>query len=167
MKAAITGFVAQLALLFMLGCLSSAGLAQVARTEVIPVPSVTMTDQEFLTGLEDGRPVTIAGELRLPKAGVDRLPLVILLHGSGGVASSVTDWEQDLLAMGVATFVLDSFSGRGIINTTMIRLSYLVWHKPRTPSARSRFFRDTPGSTRQGSCLWDFREVGKMRFMQA
>jgi dienelactone hydrolase len=117
MKAAITGFVAQLALLFMLGCLSSAGLAQVARTEVIPVPSVTMTDQEFLTGLEDGRPVTIAGELRLPKAGVDRLPLVILLHGSGGVASSVTDWEQDLLAMGVATFVLDSFSGRGIINT--------------------------------------------------
>jgi dienelactone hydrolase len=117
MKAAITGFVAQLALLFMLGCLSSAGLAQVARTEVIPVPSVTMTDQEFLTGLEDGRPVTIAGELRLPKAGVDRLPLVILLHGSGGVASSVTDWEQDLLAVGVATFVLDSFSGRGIINT--------------------------------------------------
>jgi dienelactone hydrolase len=48
---------------------------------------------------------------------VDRLPLVILLHGSGGIGSSLTDWEQDLLAMGVATFVLDSFSGRGIINT--------------------------------------------------
>ncbi|QCP50278.1 carboxymethylenebutenolidase [Trinickia violacea] len=117
MNAAITGVVAQLALLFALECLSSAGLAQVVRTEVIPVPSVTMTDQEFLNGLEDGRPVTIAGELRLPRAGVDRLPLVILLHGSGGIGSSVTDWEQDLLAMGVATFVLDSFSGRGIINT--------------------------------------------------
>jgi dienelactone hydrolase len=117
MKAAITGFVAQLALLFMLGCLSSAGLAQVARTEVIPIPTVTMTDQEFLTGHEDGRPVTIAGELRLPRIGADRLPLVILLHGSNGIASSVTDWEQDFLAMGVATFVLDSFSGRGIINT--------------------------------------------------
>jgi dienelactone hydrolase len=117
MKAAITGFVTQLALTFSLGCTSSAALAQVARTEVIPVPSVTMTDEEFLTGLEDGRPATIAGELRLPKGGADRLPLVILLHGSGGVGSSVTDWEQDLLAMGVATFVLDSFSGRGIINT--------------------------------------------------
>ncbi|WP_232072216.1 dienelactone hydrolase family protein [Paraburkholderia pallida] len=29
----------------------------------------------------------------------------------------MTAWEQDLLSMGVATFVLDSFSGRGIINT--------------------------------------------------
>jgi len=89
----------------------------VVRTEVIPVSSITMTDQAFLNGLENGRSVTIAGELRLPRAGVDRLPLVILLHGSSGIGSSVTDWEQDLLAMGVATFVLDSFSGRGIINT--------------------------------------------------
>ena len=117
MKAEIAGFVAQLALLFALECLSSAGLAQVVRTAVIPVPSVTMTDQEFLNGREDGRPGTIAGELRLPKAGVDRLPLVILLHGSGGIGSSVADWEQYLLAMGVATFVLDSFSGRGVVNT--------------------------------------------------
>jgi len=117
MKAAITCVVAQLGLLFVLGCLSSPGLAQVARTEVIPVSTITMTDQDFLTGIEDGRPVTIAGELNLPKAGVDRLPLVILLHGSSGIGSSMTDWAQDLLAMGVATFVLDSFSGRGIVNT--------------------------------------------------
>lgn len=117
MKASIAGFVAQLTLLFALECQSSAGLAQVVRTEAIPVPSVTMTDQEFLIGREDGRPVTIAGELRLPKGGAERLPLVILLHSSGGIGSSVTDWEQDLLSMGVATFVLDSFSGRGIVNT--------------------------------------------------
>jgi len=117
MKAAITRPAAQLCLLLVLGCLSCAGLAEVARMEVIPVPTVTMTDQEFLTGVENGRPVTIAGELRLPKAGRDRLPLVILLHGSGGVTSSVIDWEQDLLDMGVATFVLDSFSARGITNT--------------------------------------------------
>ena len=62
--------------------------------------------------MEGGRPATIAGELRLPKAGVDRLPLVILLHGSSGIGSSVTDWEEYLLGMGVATFVLDSFSPR-------------------------------------------------------
>jgi dienelactone hydrolase len=29
----------------------------------------------------------------------------------------VVEWERDLLAMGVATFVIDSFTGRGIINT--------------------------------------------------
>ncbi|WP_233859771.1 dienelactone hydrolase family protein [Paraburkholderia sp. HD33-4] len=117
MKTAIACPVARLCLFFVLGCLSCAGLAQVARMEVIPVPTVTMTDQEFLTGVEGGRPVAIAGELRLPKAGTDRLPLVILLHGSGGITSSMTDWEQDLLEMGVATFVLDSFSARGITST--------------------------------------------------
>lgn len=117
MKAAITCSAAHLCLLLVLGFLWTDGLAQVARTEVIPVPTVTMSDQEFLTGVEDARPATIAGELRLPKAGAGRFPLVILLHGSGGIGSSVTDWEQDFLGMGVATFVLDSFSARGITST--------------------------------------------------
>ena len=107
----------QIALLIMLGCLANAVHAQVVRMEVIPIPSVTLTDQEFLAGREDGKPVTVAGELRFPRGGADRLPLVILLHGSGGVGGYVTDWEQDLLSMGVATFVIDSFSGRGIVNT--------------------------------------------------
>lgn len=108
---------AQIALLILLGGLTIAGRAQVARVEVIPIPSITLTDQEFLAGREDGKPVTVAGELRFPRGGTDRLPLVILLHGSGGVSGYVTDWEQDFLAMGVATFVIDSFSGRGIVNT--------------------------------------------------
>ncbi|MFP3891723.1 MAG: dienelactone hydrolase family protein [Ralstonia sp.] len=110
----------RIALLIMLGCFANAGHAQVAqaaRIEVIPIPSVTLTDQEFLAGREDGKPVTVAGELRLPRGGTDRLPLVILLHGSGGVLGYVMDWEQDFLSMGVATFVIDSFSSRGIVNT--------------------------------------------------
>jgi dienelactone hydrolase len=117
MKVMGTCLLTEFALLFALAGVASAEPAQVVRTEIIPIPSVTMTDQEFLTGREDGQTATVAGELRLPKAGTDPLPLVILLHGSGGIGSSVTDWEQDLLSMGVATFVLDSFSGRGIINT--------------------------------------------------
>src|SRR5713226_9222295 len=94
-----------------------ASYGQVARMEVIPFESVTLTDEEFLAGREDGKPVTVAGELRLPRAGTERFPLVILLHGSGGIAGLVVEWERDLLAMGVATFVIDSFTGRGIINT--------------------------------------------------
>jgi dienelactone hydrolase len=117
MKITNIGFLTGLALLLTFAGIASAGLAQVVRTEIIPVPSVTMTDQEFLAGREDGTAATIAGELRLPRAGTDRLPLVILLHGSSGIGGSITDWEQDFLAMGVATFVLDSFSGRGIVNT--------------------------------------------------
>ena len=74
-------------------------------------------DQEFLTGRQVGKPVTLSGELRLPRPGNDRLPAVVLLHGWGGVSGYVLDWEQELNAMGVATFVLDSFTARGIVNT--------------------------------------------------
>ncbi|MGA8572200.1 MAG: dienelactone hydrolase family protein [Desulfobaccales bacterium] len=91
--------------------------AQVARMEIHSFQSMTLTDQEFLTGRKGGKPVTIAGELRLPRLGNDRLPAVVLLHGSGGVSGYVLDWEQYLNSMGVATFVLDSFTGRGIVNT--------------------------------------------------
>ncbi|BCZ81840.1 hypothetical protein PTKU64_55150 [Paraburkholderia terrae] len=55
--------------------------------------------------------------MRLPRSGNERFPLVILLHGSGGVSNYVLDWEQEFLAMDVATFVIDSFTSRGIVNT--------------------------------------------------
>jgi len=91
--------------------------AQIARMEIHSFQSMTLTDQEFLTGRKEGKPVTLAGELRLPRSGNDRLPVVVLLHGSGGVGVNVLDWAQYLNAMGVATFVLDGFTGRGIVNT--------------------------------------------------
>jgi dienelactone hydrolase len=87
---------------------------QVARMEILTFQSMTLTDQEFLSSRKDGKPVTIAGELRLPRPGTDRLPAVVLLHGSGGISGGVTDWEQEFNAMGIATFVIDSFTGRGI-----------------------------------------------------
>lgn len=91
--------------------------AQVARMEVHSFQSTTLTDQEFLTGRKEAKPITLAGELRLPRPGNDRLPLVVLLHLSGGISGSVTDWEQDFNSMGVATFVIDSFTARGIVST--------------------------------------------------
>ncbi len=93
------------------------GRVEVARTEISSFQSVTLTDKQFLMGEEDVKPVTLAGELRLPTPGYEQLPVFILLHGSGGINGYVTDWEQDLNAMGVATFVIDSFTGRGIYNT--------------------------------------------------
>lgn len=103
-----------LALILLTAMLPKIGYPQVARMEVLSLQSRTLTDQEFLVGRVEGQPVTLGGELRLPRSGIDRLPAVILLHASGGIGSYVTDWERDLLAMGVATFVVDSFSGRGI-----------------------------------------------------
>jgi dienelactone hydrolase len=89
----------------------------VARMEIHSFPSMTLTDQEFLTGKKEGKPVTLGGELRLPRPGTEKFPLVVLLHGSGGVGNNVLDWEREINAMGVATFVLDCFTGRGIVNT--------------------------------------------------
>ena len=88
-----------------------------AQVEIHTVQSTTFTDREFLSGGKDGRAVLITGELRLPRPGTDRLPAVVLLHGSGGINGGVTDWAQDLNSMGIPTFVLDSFTGRGIVST--------------------------------------------------
>jgi dienelactone hydrolase len=93
------------------------GNAQTARIEVHPLQTMTLTDQQFLTGAKDGKPVVIAGELRLPRPGTDRLPAVVLVHGSGGVGANVDRWSQELNGLGVATFILDAFTGRGIVNT--------------------------------------------------
>ena len=45
-----------------------------ARTEVRPIETLTLTDQQFLTGDKSGKAAVIAGELRLPQgaAGASR-----------------------------------------------------------------------------------------------
>jgi len=85
--------------------------------EIHPIPSVTLTDEQFLTGVKEGKPVLIAGELRFPQSSTERSPVVVLLHGSSGITLRVERWAQELNSIGVATFALDSFSGRGIRDT--------------------------------------------------
>ena len=85
--------------------------------EMIPVPTVTLTTQQILTGDLNGKPATIAGELRIPKAGTDKLPAIIMVHGSGGLSASPDHWARELNSVGIAVFILDSFAGRGIVST--------------------------------------------------
>jgi dienelactone hydrolase len=97
-----------------------AAFAQTApfvRMEILPVQSVTLSGEEFLAGGQAGKPVLLAGELRLPKPGTERVPAVILVHGSGGLSASPDAWSRELNGIGVATFILDSFAGRGIVST--------------------------------------------------
>jgi dienelactone hydrolase len=112
--AKLTAFVALAALsqtLFL-----STGAAQTARVEVHPIKSMTLTDQQFLNGAKDGPEVIIGGELRLPRLGSERLPAVVLLHGSSGIVAYVNDWIPVLNSLGIATFLIDSFAGRGLTN---------------------------------------------------
>jgi dienelactone hydrolase len=87
------------------------------RTEIYPITTRSLNAAQFLNGKSDGPEAIVAGELRVPRFGEDRFPAVVLVHGSGGVASNVTDWAIELNKQGFVVFIPDSFTGRGITNT--------------------------------------------------
>src|SRR5215470_6262627 len=103
--------------LAMAGCASTASGQGIGRLEIHAIPSVTVSNQQFLTGNQYGKPVIIGGELRLPQGTAQNYPAVILIHGSGGISAVTDRWAHELNAVGVAAFILDAFTGRGIINT--------------------------------------------------
>jgi dienelactone hydrolase len=98
-------------------CVSAASAQGVGRLEIHAIPSVTVSNKQFLTGDRYGKPVIVGGELRLPRGTTEKFPMVILIHGSGGVSAATDRWAEELNAVGVAAFILDTFTGRGIINT--------------------------------------------------
>jgi dienelactone hydrolase len=90
--------------------------AQFARQEIIAFQSDTTAPDDFLAG-KKGAPVNLAGHLRLPKAGPEKQPAVVFLHGAGGVRGSLgpsSVWADVLNKEGIATFAVDSFAGRGV-----------------------------------------------------
>jgi dienelactone hydrolase len=98
-------------------------LGQTARIEIHSFKTTTLTNQEFLTGVKNGKTAEISGELRFPRSanpiwflGPEKFPAVVLIHGSGG-AINVDRWAQELNKIGVAAFIVDSFTGRGIVQT--------------------------------------------------
>jgi dienelactone hydrolase len=84
------------------------------RAEIYPIPSLTLSDQQFLSGdAAAGKPVTVAGEFRVAQ-GSGKLPVVVLMHGSSGVGATTEAWVHAFNAMGISTFVIDGFTGRGL-----------------------------------------------------
>ena len=60
-----------------------------------------------------GPPIVVSGTLGLP-TGAGPFPLVVLAHGCGGSGTVDRMWASVLREWGYATFVLDSFTGRGL-----------------------------------------------------
>ncbi len=89
-----------------------------ARVELHTFRSFTVPDAELLSGrgMQD-TPVTLVGELNVPLSAEGKVPAVVLLHGSAGVLPYVTEWRDELAAMGVAAFIVDSFTPRGLAGT--------------------------------------------------
>lgn len=89
-----------------------------ARVELHAIPSLTLTDQQFLAGDANGKAVTVTGELRVAQ-GAGKLPVVVLIHGSGGIGPNIEMWARELNQMGISTFALDGFTGRGLTSVNM------------------------------------------------
>jgi dienelactone hydrolase len=101
-----------------------------ARVELHPIPSLTLSDQQFLNGDANGRPVTTTSEFRIAQ-GSGRLPVVMLMHGSGGIGANIEPWAKKFNAMGVSTFTIDGFTGRGLTavstnQASLGRLNFIV-----------------------------------------
>jgi dienelactone hydrolase len=84
-----------------------------ARVELHSIPTLTISDEGFLKGDDSGRPATVTGELRVAQ-GTGKLPVVVLIHGSSGIGPNIDLWPRDLNAMGISTFAIDGFTGRGL-----------------------------------------------------
>ena len=94
--------------------------AYASRAELRPISSLTLTEAQFLTGDKNGTLVTLAGELRFPRnAPSGKIPAVIIMHGSGGINAANQSWVFDLNEAGIATFLVDSFSGRGFTSVSI------------------------------------------------
>jgi dienelactone hydrolase len=84
------------------------------RIELYPIQTETLTATQFLTGENKGAQITIAGELRMPFGMKSRMPAVVLVHGAGGITTQIDPWARELSEIGIAVFILDSFTGRGV-----------------------------------------------------
>ncbi len=70
------------------------------------------------------------GDLWLPKDGTAPYPAMIISHGSSGLAKFAEHyyaWARHFTSMGVAVFVLDHFTPRGIKEVASDQLSFNEW----------------------------------------
>jgi dienelactone hydrolase len=106
--------VVAVALALTLALAAVPALAQI-RMSVIPFDSVTLSLQQVLLGETQGKPVTLAGELRLPLSPPGaKVPVVIFVHGIAGLSTIGDEWTRALNSWGIGVFMPDHLSGRGI-----------------------------------------------------
>jgi dienelactone hydrolase len=98
-----------------------------AAGRTLEVPSASPRNYHQAVSAPAGMPpATIDGKLFLPPGatGPGRLPLVIVVPGSLGVAPSHLAHAETLTGAGIAAFVLDPFGGRGVSSTVANQTQY-------------------------------------------
>lgn len=102
----------------VVGCATAPPLATLSQdtTGAISFQSLTFRGDRFdplMPPPVEGKPTVVSGTLALPQGG-GPFAAVILIHGCGGVGPTQTGWAATLNKAGIATLVVDSFSGRNI-----------------------------------------------------
>ena len=118
MKKSVISVLATLAVAISHAALAPNAISEIIapHIETISIQTLTISDEQFLTGDASGWPTIISGILKVAQ-GSGRLPLVILMHGSGGIEENAGVWERLFASLGISTFEIDSFTGRGIVST--------------------------------------------------
>lgn len=89
----------------VLACLLAAGSAEAQQREAIS-----------FAGRQKGQPVQVTAEIYWP-ARTGPVPAMVIHHGSGGVGEREARFAREMVAMGVAAVVVDSFRPRGVSST--------------------------------------------------
>jgi dienelactone hydrolase len=85
------------------------------RSGKIHFESVTPIGYFQLVRGEARAKATVFGTLLLPPKSTGRAPAMIVAHGSAGVSEiRETRWAKELVAMGMAAFIVDSFTPRNV-----------------------------------------------------
>src|SRR5215470_19227847 len=87
------------------------------RTGKIYFESWTPAGVGALARRDLGPKTVVFGTLRLPKQAAGRAPAMVIAHGSSGVDTREDEWADRLGKLGMATFVVDSFTPRNIRST--------------------------------------------------
>jgi hypothetical protein len=97
------------------------------RTGTIAFEALTPKNSRELVNGKTTEKSVIAGVLTLPdsanpaEAANAKVPAMVVVHGSSGVLRNDWEWAKRLNEMGIATFVIDNFTGRGIVETATDR----------------------------------------------
>lgn len=97
----------------------AAPLADLSAGQTGRVEFNSITPQSMWTyarrNMTDTEQVVVYGDLLLPKNTPDKVPALVLSHGSSGVSPYAYEvWAAKMNAAGVAVFIVDSFKPRGI-----------------------------------------------------
>ena len=95
-------------------------LSNTSTGEIVFWSTSPYSAQEAIAGVGGAQDrVLVSADLDLPEnlETDERIPAMVLVHGSGGRAATNPAWKSMFQELGIATFEIDSFEGRGIGST--------------------------------------------------